>query len=226
MQTQLDPSLLDRLNAGLQSNEKLPSNELDQEGFFELMIAQFQNQDPTKPTDGAEYFSQLTQISTAQGIAELKEAFEQLAASMQSVNAIQASSMVGRDVVIETDQGYLGDAEDAGLSGSVNLETNVNNLTMVINDASGQEIRRLDLGDKPGGRVEFNWDGLDHGGARAPEGVYQIRLEGMVNGTATSFTPRLQATVQSVSMDSANGELMLNLAGLGQWPLSGVSEIL
>ena len=47
-------------------------DQLGQDEFLKLMIAQLKNQDPFKPMDPAQYLGQLAQFSTVSGIAEIK----------------------------------------------------------------------------------------------------------------------------------------------------------
>jgi len=73
---------------------------LGQEDFFALMIAQLQNQDPTQPVDGSEYLGQLAQFNAATGVQELNDSMVQVTQSLQSLGALQAASLVGRNVVL------------------------------------------------------------------------------------------------------------------------------
>ncbi|MCB1921304.1 MAG: flagellar hook assembly protein FlgD, partial [Candidatus Competibacteraceae bacterium] len=84
----------------------LPKDLLNQEDFLKLMIAQMKNQDPTKPLDGQEYLGQLAQFSTLSSIQELQKSFDSLAQSLLSMQTAQATSMVGKQVLIEGDRGY------------------------------------------------------------------------------------------------------------------------
>jgi hypothetical protein len=69
------------------------------EDFLTLMVAQLENQDPTKPLDNMQFMGQLAQFGTVSGIQELNEAFGGLSAALGSNQALQAASLVGRDVV-------------------------------------------------------------------------------------------------------------------------------
>lgn len=223
MNTQLDPALINRLNPSPNRTDETPSNELGQEDFFELMLAQLKKQDPTKPQDGQQILGQLAQFSTVNGVEQLNQSFNQLASSLQSLNALQASSLVGRSVLIDAEAGYLG--AEGSLEGRVNFDTNVNNLTLIITDTSGQEVRRMTLGDHASGSVDFSWDGTNSDGVRAAAGTYQVKIEGMVDGEVQSFDTQVRATVQSVSLGQGTQGKVLNLVGLGAMDLNLVQEI-
>lgn len=81
---------------------QLDNQVLGQKDFFEIMIAQLTNQDPTKPLDGSEYLGQLAQFSSVTGITELNNSFRDMTRSLQSLQALQASSLVGRGVVLQS----------------------------------------------------------------------------------------------------------------------------
>ncbi|MDQ2695055.1 MAG: flagellar hook assembly protein FlgD [Pseudomonadota bacterium] len=221
----LDTALLNRLNGGSQAAETAPgrTRELGQEQFFELMIAQLRNQDPTRPLDGAEYLGQLAQFSAVSGIQGLQQSFNQIGRSLQSLHALQASSLVGRSVVVAADQGFL--PADGPLAGRVELADAASGLTVDIVDASGQVLRRLPLGERAAGDGAFAWDGYDQNGNRLPPGVYGLRAEGILRGRPTALATQVLAAVQSVTLDPAAQGMTLNLAGLGPLDIDDVREI-
>ena len=74
---------------------------LTQADFFALLTKELSNQDPTKPVDNNEMISQMTAFSTTDGVQQLNASFEGFASSMTSSQALQASSLVGRSVLVE-----------------------------------------------------------------------------------------------------------------------------
>ncbi|MFO1349953.1 MAG: flagellar hook assembly protein FlgD [Gammaproteobacteria bacterium] len=219
----IDTALLDSLNAGTKPAASRRTDGLGQQDFIQLMVAQLKNQDPTKPQDGQEYLSQLAQFSTLNGIQGLQNSFEKFAASLQSVFALQASNLVGHDVMIQSASGYLGDT--GAVEGGIDVDADVNDLTLVVTDARGQEVRRLNLGSHAAGQADFTWDGNDENGARLPPGAYRIHVEGQVNGESKHFDTVVRAAVQSISLDPQQG-VVLNLQGLGEYDLGAIREIL
>lgn len=71
------------------SGDAKPRNELGQTEFFELMVAQLQNQDPLSPMESNEFLSQIAQFSSVNGISAMQQAIEQMSASFQSNQALQ-----------------------------------------------------------------------------------------------------------------------------------------
>ncbi|HAT8158980.1 TPA: flagellar biosynthesis protein FlgD, partial [Legionella pneumophila] len=80
---------LNQIDSGKRQN-------LGQQDFLRLMVAQVQNQDPLQPQANGEFLSQLAQFSTNDGITKMQESLQQLASSLQSNQALQASALVGR----------------------------------------------------------------------------------------------------------------------------------
>ena len=74
---------------------------LTQEDFFALLTQELSNQDPTKPVENNEMISQMTAFSTTDGVSNLNDQFTNFAASMSSSQAFQASSLVGRSVLVD-----------------------------------------------------------------------------------------------------------------------------
>jgi flagellar basal-body rod modification protein FlgD len=108
--------------AGLGINRpgEVKEKDSEQDQFLNLMIAQLKNQDPFKPLESGEFLTQIAQFGTVTGVKELQSSFSQLASSISSNQALQASSLVGRTVNIESNAGVLG--QDSPLSGTVELE--------------------------------------------------------------------------------------------------------
>lgn len=72
------------------------SNELGKDAFLKLLVAQMQNQDPMNPTEDKEFIAQLATFSQV----------EQLQAMNSSMEATQASSLIGKQVTWAGTNGY------------------------------------------------------------------------------------------------------------------------
>ena len=95
--------------------------QLSQEDFFALLTEQLSNQDPTKPVDNDQLVAQMTSFTTADGVQQLNEQFETFSASMTSNQALQASSLIGQDVLIADNKGYMSNAGE-GISGLLTIK--------------------------------------------------------------------------------------------------------
>ena len=72
-----------------------------QDRFLKLLVAQLNNQDPMNPMDNAQMTSQMAQINTVTGIQQVNETLKSMATQFSSLQVMQGTSMVGRDVLIE-----------------------------------------------------------------------------------------------------------------------------
>jgi flagellar basal-body rod modification protein FlgD len=199
------------------------SGQLAMEDFMTLMTTQLQNQDPLAPMDNGEFLSQIASFGTVSGIEGLQTSFESFASSMQSNQALQGSSLVGRSVLVESSIGNM-TAED-GLTGQVNVSDTVTNLKVQIYDEDGVLVKTMDMGPASG-YTNFAWDGINDDGEVEDPGVYQFLATGIVDGTTTAFGTATVAKVDSVLVGSGTDGLTMNLAGIGSVPFSDAQEII
>lgn len=206
-----------------QDNTKA-NDELGQEEFLELMTTQLKFQDPLKPMENGDFLAQMAQFGTVSGINELNTNFNTLAASFESNQALQASTMVGRQVLVPAETGYL--EEGGSLSGAVELEQAASKLIITVKNDAGQIVNRQDLGQQQSGLVDFEWNGLDPDGVQMPAGEYHIEAE-VHNGTEVSSATTLSVVdVESVTLGKAGQDLTLSVTGLGDIGMDQVRKIL
>jgi flagellar basal-body rod modification protein FlgD len=158
----VDPSLQ------LQTKPKKTSNALDQNSFLQLMIQEFKNQDPTKPQDPSQFLSQLAQFSSVTGIADIKTAIGGLTDATLANQALQASTIVGHQVL------SAGNAETLtpgrAFSGAADLPVAGSTGFVQITDANGALVRQIPLGNRGAGLAQFTWDGKNSSGTAMPAG--------------------------------------------------------
>ena len=227
--TQGPPSFED---LGLTRKEKLKEKGMGQDEFLTLMVTQMKNQDPMKPMENGEFISQMAQFSAARGMREIKESFTSLAEALQSSQALQASSMVGRDVLIPGSQAKL--TEGGELKGTVELKHNVPELEISILDSSGQLMKKMRLGRQQAGQVQFSWDGTVDKGQDNPDapktiaapGNYQIRAHAVIDGKPEPADTLVVDKIESVSLGKGLKSVTLNLGINGSTTLSKIKEIM
>ncbi len=95
--------------------------QLQQEDFFSLLSQQLAYQDPFKPVDNSEMIAQMASFTTAEGITTMGNEFAGMKEVLSSSQALEASSLVGKKVLIPSDKGHL--AETGDLAGSINSKT-------------------------------------------------------------------------------------------------------
>src|SRR5471030_813101 len=67
--------------------------------FLTLMTAQLKNQDPLNPTDSNQFLSQLSELSTVEGISQLNTSMSTLSNSMLSSQALTSAALVGKGIL-------------------------------------------------------------------------------------------------------------------------------
>ena len=142
---------------------------------------------------------------------------------MQSNSALQASSLVGRNVLAPGGIAQLETGEN--VVGQVDLSSSTTNLTIEIEDASGQLVKTIPMGTQAAGDVKFTWDGTDQDGNYMPPGGYRIRARADVGTETVAQEVLVSAKVDSVSIGQGGQGIKLNLSGLGSIELSAVKEI-
>ncbi len=196
---------------------------LTQADFFALLTKELANQDPTKPVDNNEMISQMTAFSTTDGVQQLNESFEGFATSMTSSQALQASSLVGRSVLVE--ENVFGMSEGEAVKGKLVSDKAASNVNIYVENIAGEIIQTVPVGSVPSGGLTFTWDGQTSKGEPAAEGAYRFRIVGLVEGEATEIEAQTYRKVDSVTLAGAGGNIMLNLNGGSAMALADVVEV-
>ena len=201
------------------ANEK-DRSELGQAEFLQLMTTQLKNQDPFKPLESGEFLGQLAQFGTVAGLSQLNDSFAQVATSLSSNQALQASNLVGRSVLVESSLGYL--PPGGRLSGALEVDGPATGVRVQVLNASGELVRSIELGAQSG-TVNFVWGGETDGGAIAPPGTYLIQAQAVSGGGERALPTLVNAFVDSVAVGQLG--LNLNLRGIGDLSFDAVREI-
>lgn len=198
---------------------------LGKDAFLQLLVTQMQNQNPLDPQDNGEFVSQLAQFSSLESMQSLNDSVSTILSSYQSSQALQASSLVGRSVIVQSDTAVV-DPSKGSMNGTVVLTGTSTATSVGVYDSSDNLVKTIDLGTGSAGQKDFTWDGKDGDGNTLAAGTYTFKATATIDGTATAMTTYLPATVNSVTMaTTSGGEMTLNLAGLGSVPLSQVQTI-
>jgi len=196
---------------------------LTQSDFFALLTQELSYQDPTKPIDNNEMISQMNGFSTTDSIAKLNTKFEDFSSMMGSSQALQASSLVGRSVLV--DDNRFETTEGETVKGKLKLDSPANNVVIYVQNAAGAVVQQVPLGNVSRGEFGFEWDGKLANGEQASAGVYSFRVAGLVDGQASELQALTYRNVDSVTLSGAGGQVQLNLQGGNSMALSDVVEI-
>ncbi|MCK9397566.1 MAG: flagellar hook assembly protein FlgD [Methylobacter sp.] len=198
---------------------------LGQAEFLKLMTTQMTHQDPTKPMENGQFLTQIAQFGTVSGIQDLQKSFGDFSSSITSSQALQATSLVGRQVSAPGTQGVL--AVGGNISGDINLTGSATSVKVAITDpVTGEVVQNVDLGAHGTGTVPFSWDGTNSNGVMANPGVYKIEATAYVDGKNTVLETDIHSKVDSVTMASGTNGLKVNLSGLDSVDFNKIKQIL
>ncbi|AOK18012.1 flagellar biosynthesis protein FlgD [Burkholderia cepacia] len=184
--------------------------------FLKLLVTQLQNQDPTSPVDSSQMTSQLAQINTVSGIAQLNTSLTSLSSQLTAGQQTQAALLIGTNVLAPGNAVAVkgGAASPFGVS----LSSSVSNLTITVKNAAGTVVNTIKAGAQSAGTVPFNWTPTDSAGNALPDGKYTVTAQYVGSDgktyTATSLTA---AQVQSVikQADGTAGLVLSNGTTVG-----------
>ena len=196
---------------------------LTQADFFALLTKELSFQDPTKPVENNEMISQMTAFSTTDGVSQLNDQFSGFASSMSSGQALQASSLVGRSVLVEDNTFTL--TEGNAVKGKLITDEPASNVVIYVENSAGERIQTVPVGDVAKGEAGFTWDGKESSGYPAPPGTYRFRIAGLVEGESTELSAMTYRKVDSVTLAGAGGSILLNLNGGSSMALTDVVEV-
>jgi flagellar basal-body rod modification protein FlgD len=189
--------------------------------FLTLLVTQLKNQDPLNPLDNAQVTTQLAQISTVSGINQLNETITGLAASFTAGQYLQATGLVGHDVVVAGDKMAF-DGEKPAHYGLA-IAKDVDTLQVTVKDAAGVVVRTIDVGATKSGIHHFDWDGKDATGKTLAAGEYRISVTATAKGEAVAVDPLTIGRVTGIA-PTPNGT-MVTLGALGTIALTDILEI-
>lgn len=202
---------------------KKSANNLGIEDFLTLMTAQLRNQDPMKPLEGTEFVAQLAQFGTVSGVQKMQDSIESLASSLRSTQVLNGTSLVGHDVMAQTDSFTL--TEGVGIAGEVDVPAGAATLQIRITDSSGALVREITT-EPQTGINSFAWDGKRADGTFAESGEYDIEAIAANGDINASLEVLMAGRVSSVTIDSQGTGLTLNTGALGPIAMNNVRRVM
>lgn len=201
-----------------------------QDQFLKLLVTQLKNQDPLNPMQNAELTSQLAQISTVEGINNLRNTMLAISGQIDVSQSMDAAAMIGRGVLIPGSNVKVGvDAanptERVVTPYGLDLQGDANKVTLRISDADGNVVRTIEMGEQKTGVYSLEWDGKNDAGVPVEAGAYKVSVTALdadakkVGAEMLSF-----GQVKSVAY-TANG-LRLDLGLDGQASMLDVRKII
>ncbi len=180
--------------------------------FISLMVAQIQNQDPTKPVDSTEFLNQFSAMSQVKSMENMTALSKSNLVLLDNLQTLTAAGLVGQDVKVAVDNLQLADQP---VRGQVNLEYASVNTVMTLTDSNGVKTD-VQLGNQAAGLVPFEVNPAALG--LAP-GRYKVEVT-----TASGEFPKVEVAglVTHVRV-SAEGPV-LDIEGAGSVPFYKITE--
>ena len=149
--------------------------------------------------------------------------FSDFSSKLFSSQALEAASLVGRQVLVPGDKAI----HTAGTYsvGSVDVPNSVNQLDIKVYTATGQLVRTISMGAQEAGMAEFAWDGVSDNGQMMPSGVYRFEAETKSGTTTRAATTYLNTEVLSVELGRTDGSMTLETNSMGSVDFSTVKRI-
>jgi flagellar basal-body rod modification protein FlgD len=226
-------SVLNDLSIRHKTEGKPKDNELGQDAFLKLMITQMENQDPLSPQENTEFIAQLAQFSSVESLDKLNNKFSDFSSNFVANQALQASSLVGRSVTVPGNTALL--RANEVVSASVDVPSSTSDLQVNIYNQSGSLVEKIPVGAQAAGEMSMRWDGMNvevngqlldwssSHEAGLPPGEYRLEVTASIDGEPTQLDTAVSANVNSVTVGT-NGQLTLNLAGMGAVSLADVKQ--
>lgn len=188
-----------------------------QDRFLKLLVAQLNNQDPMNPVDNAQMTSQMAQINTVTGIQQVNDTLKSMSDQFASLQMLQGSSMVGRNVLVES---TTLSRQNGIASGAIDLSGQADSVKVEILSAGGQVIDTLNLGARSAGRHSFDWNAAGYQGTGEPS-FRVVATQGKNSVANTAF-----AQDKVLSVGTSNGAMNVQLQGRAPLAYSSIKAIL
>jgi len=191
----------------------------DFDDFLKLLMTQLKNQDPSNPLDTTQFTTQLVQFASVEQQINANSNLTQLIELTQGEQVMQSSQMVGKQVLVKSDQIVLQDG-----AGTIRFDSaGAQPVGVAVYNAAGVKLTEAVVTAKPGTN-EWTWDGRAANGARMKDGGYRIAVIGaQSDGTTAALPFTVRATATGVQRDNGNVTVRLGTAGV---PMSSVQAVL
>lgn len=204
-------------------------SDLGKEEFLQLLVTQFQYQDPLNPMEDKEFIAQLAQFSSLEQSMQLNQNMENLLSLQQQQTVIGASNYIGKTVSARG-YGVSWEPNSTGTGGkasTVDWATGEDAATVTVNilDSSGSLVNTYDLGSTTAGSINnFKWDGKNAMGGFVTKGVYTVSFVAKTaSGSATFVDTQVSGVVTGVS--NYNGVQYVRMADGRTAALENIREV-
>lgn len=153
-----------------------------QDRFLTMLTAELKNQDPTNPMSNTEMVTQLSQLSTSQGISDLKKLSQSQIMAMLGMQRLASSNLIGKSVEYKADSVNITKSHH-DVSGFVDAPADSKQVTVEIKNSAGDVIKTIDVSRNDNGKFAWSWDGKNKDGHAVEPASYSVGLSGKQSGS-------------------------------------------
>ncbi|MEX0680472.1 MAG: flagellar hook capping FlgD N-terminal domain-containing protein [Balneolales bacterium] len=214
-----------QISATFDKPESKQENQLGQQHFLQLLVAQMRHQDPINPMDGSDLASRLAQFNSVEQLINVNNGIKELHKSQELMGAgltnSLATSLAGKQVKAVSNIIHLPPGEDATVIYKLNNQAS--KVDIVIKNESGNEVRRESLQNVSSSLNEWKWNGRNNNGERMPDGMYNVEIVATGdNDSNVGALTYVNGLVEKVRYTSEGVKLTINGVDV---PVGDVEEI-
>jgi flagellar basal-body rod modification protein FlgD len=173
--------------------------------FLKMLMTQLQNQDPTSPMDTNQFTSELVQFSSVEQQINTNTSLTQLIQLTQGSEVMQASSMTGKQVTVDSDHVPLQNGKGVIQFNAPAAEP----VDIAIYSDTGAKLSDATMMATKGTNT-WTWNGTDGSGHSVPDGSYQVAVTGAnADGTTSAVPFSVVGTATGVQSQSNSMQLQL-----------------
>ena len=180
--------------------------------FISLMVAQIQNQDPTKPIDSTEFLNQFSAMSQVKSMENMTSLSKSNLVLLDNLQTLTAAGLVGQEVKVAVDSLDLG---SEAISGQLNLAHAAGAVEVKLTDVNGLS-KTIPLGSHASGLVPLE---INPAALGLSPGKYKVEI---TSDSGEYPTLEINGLVSNVRV-SADGPV-LDVAGAGAVPFYKITE--
>lgn len=217
-------SRISNAETSLRNKATTPSQDpekLQKQDFMNLFMTQMSHQDPLDPMDSGAMMSQLAQLGSMEQLEKMNGQLHEMNGTQKEISRYQALSFLDKDVLMRTDQLAL--EKGSGDPVYYSLDSEVENVKLVIEELDGAPVFSKDFGMLKAGRHQFTWDGKNDEGIMMGDGKYNIRLLASKLGGGTAKLDAFK-TGRVSQLEYRNGQPWVKVND-AMMPLAKVSTV-
>lgn len=201
-----------------------------QDQFLKLLVTQLKNQDPLNPMQNAELTSQLAQISTVEGITNLKNTMLAISGQIDVSQSMNAVAMIGKGVLVPGSNVKVGvsaenPAERVVTPYGIDLQKDAAKVQVRIADSNGAVVRTIELGEQKAGVYTLDWDGKNDAGVALDAGAYTVSVLA-TDGDDKKVAAEVLKYGKVKSVDYSTNGLRLDMGLDGQTSMLDVRKVI